>query len=237
MWLKSLLNDVMNGKKPDILLICETWKNKNGPTPVLEGYEFVSKNRTHKLGGGVGIFVSKKLRFKSRQDLEIECDTIEHCIIELQLRKQNVLICSGYRAPSQNPSKFLQDYEKLSNSMNSTQLSVIVGMDHNLDLLKQKTHNPTRAFAEAILDSNMVPSITKPTRITKSSATLIDNIFIPLNLEPISTSYIIIEDMSDHLPTLLVLNGLDTGKKAEHVIESHDLRPKNTNTLRTVLRM
>ena len=59
--LKSLLNDVTNGKKPDILLICETWQNKNGPTPVLEGYEFVSKNRTHKLGGGVGIFVSKKL--------------------------------------------------------------------------------------------------------------------------------------------------------------------------------
>ena len=63
-------------------------------------------------------------------------------------------------------------------------------------------------------------------------ATLIDNIFIPLNLAPISTSYIIIEDMSDHLPILLVLNGLDTGKKAEHVIESCDLRPKNTKALR-----
>ena len=94
--------------------------------------------------------MSKKLRFKSRQDLEIECDTIEHCIIELQLRKQNVLICSGYRAPGQKPGKFLQDYEKLSNSMNSTHLSVIIGMDHNLDLLKQKTHNPTRVFAEKI---------------------------------------------------------------------------------------
>ena len=231
-WLKSLLNDVTNGKKPDIMLICETWQSKNGPTPVLEGYEFVSKNRTHKLGGGVCIFVSKKLRFKSRQDLEIECDTIEHCIIELQLRKRKVLICSAYRAPGQNPSKFLQDYEKLSNSMNSTQLPVIVGMDHNLDLLKHKSHNPTRAFTEAILDSNMVPSITKPTRITKSSATLIDNIFIPLSLAPISASYIIIEDMSDHLLTLLVLNGLDTGKKVEHVIESRDLRPKNTITLR-----
>ena len=48
-WLKSLLNDVMKGKKPDILLICETWQNKNGPTPVLEGYDFVSKNRTLKV--------------------------------------------------------------------------------------------------------------------------------------------------------------------------------------------
>ena len=59
--LKSLINDVTNGKKPDIMLICETWQNKNGPTPVLEGYEFVSKSRTHNLGAGVCIFVSNKL--------------------------------------------------------------------------------------------------------------------------------------------------------------------------------
>ena len=234
--LKSLINDATKGKKPDIMLICETWQNKNGPTPILEGYEFVSKSRTHKLGGGVCIFVSNKIRFKARQDLEIKCDTIEHCIIELQLRKGKLLICSAYRAPGQNPSKFLQDYEKLSSSMNSTQLPVIIGMDHNLDLLKHKKHNPTRAFTEAILDSNMVPSITKPTRITKSSAMLIDNIFIPLSLAPLSDSYIILEDMSDHLPTLLVLNGLDTGKKTEHVIESRDLRPKNITALRNSIK-
>ena len=146
MQLKSLINDATDGKKPDIMLICETWQNKHGPTPILEGYELVSKSRTHKLGGGVCIFVSNKLRFKSRQDLEIECDTIEHCIIELQLKKGKVLICSAYRAPGQNPNNFLQDYEKLSGSMNGTQLPVIVGMDHNLDLLKHKSHNPTRAF-------------------------------------------------------------------------------------------
>ena len=220
------------GKKPDILMLCETWQNKNGPIPTLEGYDFVSKNRTHKLGGGVGIFVSKKLPFKTRQDLEIDCETLEHCIIEVQLRKQNVLICSGYRAPGQNPNKFLQDYEKLSQCIDSARLPVIIGMDHNLDLLKQRTHNPTRLFVDKLLDSNMVPSITRPTRITKSSATLMDNILIPLELVSLSTSYIIIEDMSDHLPTLLVLNGLDSGKKHEYVVESHDMRPKNIKALK-----
>ena len=78
----------------------------------------------------------------------------------------------------------------------------------------------------------MVPSITKPTRITKSSATLIDNIFIPLELAAVSTSHIIVEDMSDHLPVLLVLNGVNIGKSCEHVIESRDLRPKRVTALR-----
>ena len=82
----------------------------------------------------------------------------------------------------------------------------------------------------------MVLSITKPTRIAKSSATLIDNIFIPLDLVVMSTSHVIIEDMSDHLPVLLVLNGVSTGKSCEHVLESHDLRPKNINSLRTSIK-
>ena len=69
--IKSLLNDVTSGKKPDIVLLCETWQNKNGPIPSLEGYSYVHKARTHKLGGGVGIFVSKRLRYNVRPDLEI----------------------------------------------------------------------------------------------------------------------------------------------------------------------
>ena len=230
--LKDLLNVAIVGKKPDILLLCETWQSNNSPLPILDGYELVCKNRTHKLGGGVCIFISKKLKFKTRADLEIDCQTIEHCIIEVQLKRQNVLLFSGYRAPSQSPTKFLQDYDKLNASMNGTGLPVIIGMDHNLDLLKLKTHQPTKLFVDKLLDSNMVPSITKPTRITKSSATLIDNIFIPLELAAISSSYIIVEDISDHLPTLLVLNGVNTGKTCEHIIESRDLRPKRVNALR-----
>ena len=117
--------------------------------------------------------------------------------------------------------------------MHGTSLPVIVGMDHNLDLLKQRTHHPTKLFVDKLLDSNMVPSITKPTRITKSSATLIDNIFIPLELSVVSNSHIILDDMSDHLPVLLILNGVNTGKSCEHVIESRDLRQKNIDNLKT----
>ena len=234
--LRELLNDVTTGKKPDILLLCETWQNNNSPLPVLDGYEFISKNRTHRLGGGVCIFVSKKLKFKTRSDLEIDCQTIEHCIVEVKLKKQNVLVCSRYRAPGQSPTEFLHEYDKLTESMNSTRLPVIVGMDHNLDLLKQRTHHPTKLFVDKLLDSNMVPSITKPTRITKSSATLIDNIFIPLELAAVSASHIIIEDMSDHLPVLLVLNGVNIGKPCEHVVESRDLRQKSIDTLKADVR-
>ena len=78
----------------------------------------------------------------------------------------------------------------------------------------------------------MVPCITKPTRITKSSTTLIDNIFVPLNLVPNVSSYIIIEDMSDHLPIVMKLQNVQLAEKKQTAIESRDLRPKNVEKLK-----
>ena len=58
----------------------------------------------------------------------------------------------------------------------------------------------------------MLPYVTKPTRITKSSATLIDNVFVPISLVQNVNSYIILEDMSDHLPTLVVFKNTELGE-------------------------
>ena len=170
--------------------------------------------------------------YKSRNDLEFDTDTFEYCVVELKLKTEKLLLCSGYRAPGHNPGKFVEEYEEIVSKMNKTGLPVIIGLDHNLDLLKHKSHNPTSRFVEKNLDLNMVPCITKPTRITKSSATLIDNIFVPLNLVPNVSSYIIIEDMSDHLPIVMKLQNVQVAGKKQTIIESRDLRPKNVKKLK-----
>ena len=81
----------------------------------------------------------------------------------------------------------------------------------------------------------MVPCITKPTRITKSSATLTDNILVPLNLVPNVSSYIVIEDMSDHLPIVMKLHDVQLAEKKQTVIDSRDLRPKNVERLKQAI--
>ena len=47
-----------------------------------------------------------------------------------------------------------------------------------MDFLKASRHTNTQKFMEYNLEINMLPVITKPTRITDTSATLIDNILI-----------------------------------------------------------
>ena len=48
--------------------------------------------------------------------------------------------------------------------------------DLNLDLLKHEEHRPTSAFLDILYSYNVYPLISKPTRVTTNSATLIDHI-------------------------------------------------------------
>ena len=47
--------------------------------------------------------------------------------------------------------------------------------DFNLDLLKHESHSITAHFNESLFAFGFLPMITKPTRITAHSMTLIDN--------------------------------------------------------------
>ena len=58
----------------------------------------------------------------------------------------------------------------------------ILGMDHNNDLLKCHIHPAMQEFLNGILENELMPTITRPTRITQMTASLIDNVFVMKNL-------------------------------------------------------
>ena len=82
---------------------------------------------------------------------------------------------------------------------------MIIGLDHNLDLIKHDKHRITNEFIELNLDNQLLPTITKPTRVTRSTATLIDNIIIGRELQTDFEASILISDISDHLPCLITV--------------------------------
>ena len=70
--------------------------------------------------------------------------------------------------------------------------------DFNINLLKYDTDNLRHEFLEIFLSNSFFPLVSKPTRVTNISSTLIDNIFS--NFIPHSDSYIMLSDISDHYP-------------------------------------
>ena len=212
---------------PTIMLLSETWLKKHSPVPCLPGYKLERSDRTHKKGGGVCIFISERCRYKRRPDLEAgNNESLESCFIEVETSTSKLIVGSTYRPPNTNPDEFVQKLQAQITQGKRTTRNIIIGLDHNLDLLKCDLHGATFKFMDMLYDQKLVPTITKPTRITTSSATLIDNIIINLELAVNTTSGILEENISDHLPCYNLIGGLGIKKEKSQIITTRDMRPK-----------
>jgi len=68
-------------------------------------------------------------------------------------------------------------YSKLLDKILSENKKAIIMGDFNIDLLKAKNKQPVEEFLQINLEHCYTPHITRPTRVTPHSKTLIDNIF------------------------------------------------------------
>ena len=188
----------------DIALLCETWlNNKTEKLIRLPNYKIYNTNRVDKIGGGVCVLSSNKLRSRIRPDLNVETTLLEHCIVELKTDTRNILLMSGYR-PNYNVRTFLKEYSNLIMSLKRNRHhEIIIGIDHKLDLLKTNSHPQTNEFLELNLRKSLIPCISKPTRITHKTASLIDNIMASSTVHCNHTPYILVDDISDHMPIVV----------------------------------
>ena len=104
----------------------------------------------------------------------------ESCFIELILQhEKNIIVGSVYRVPGTNEKTFITRYKNLLKRISATKkVNIIIGIDQNLDYIKLNQHKNTSDFLNTNISLELLPTITKPTRITKNSATLIDNVYI-----------------------------------------------------------
>ena len=103
--------------------------------------------------------------------------------------------------------------------------------DFNIDLLKSESCDYANRSIEQLFTSYFVPLITKPTRITEHTATIIDNIFTN-NIEKVENSIngIIFADISDHLPILHMFdskNPEENSTKQTNVIYKREINNSN----------
>jgi len=204
--LLELLNALNEkGMLPDVLLLCETFlSEKNASKFSFDNYEMVNMFRKTKSRGGVSVLLKSNIRFTERPDLSLfEEGKFESVFVELhRTGRCNVIIGEVYRVPGTSEDDFLKNYEQIVTTVRSERKQIVVGTDQNLDLLKINQHGNTMKFFELNMNNNLLPTIYKPTRVTHSSATLIDNIYVDCELYKAMKSFIIRTDISDHFMCL-----------------------------------
>ena len=96
-------------------------------------------------------------------------------------------------------------------------------LDHNLNLLKSETHKGTHEFLDLMLQHQLYPSVTRPSRVTQTTATLINNIFISEKFHRLFDSAVLLRDILDHLPLLCLVKQTKLLDKSPLEFESRSL--------------
>lgn len=107
----SLLEDLLVTFKspPEIIAISETkLNNENIYNIDIPNYAFINTN-SKTASGGVGIYISKEIKFTVRHDLACSNASFESCWIEIICQKQkNTIIGCIYRHPSSDCAEFCE---------------------------------------------------------------------------------------------------------------------------------
>ena len=145
--LKSKINDLTNLlvklKNPEIIILNETWlKESDNNRIILPNYKYEGIPRNNKKGGGVGFLIRTDILYRIRNDLipDIKTLSCEQCYIEIKNNTEKVIIGTMYRPPSTNISEFINTFNVQIDKINKG-YECIIGLDHNLDLLKQSVHS------------------------------------------------------------------------------------------------
>ena len=180
----------------------------------------------------MGILVLNRLQYRERKDLTLNIPGFENITVEIKTHNTSIIASSLNRPPNCKETEFLKNYKRWINKFSiEEERKLIIGLDHNLDLMKSDKHKPTKEFIELNLEHELIPTITKPTRITKNSATLIDNIIIGRNYQSAYISMVLLTDLSDHCPTMLEMSNIEIYKKKPKKINSRKLDSLNISKI------
>ena len=191
--------------KFSVIGISETWLQDISHTVDKDGYNFVHNHRSDRTGGGVGLYLTSELVYKTRNDLKLlDRQCTESLFIEIcRPKEKSVIVGIIYRPPNQNPRDFISDLDRLLSKISkANKLRYILG-DFNLNLMNPNCHQPTSEFLDLMYSNMLFPLIMRPTRITSNTATLIDNIFTN-NLNHVTFNGLLFTDISDHLPVFSI---------------------------------
>lgn len=182
---------------PDVLVLSETWFSPSNNLGNIEGFNGYHTFRQQKRGGGISVFVHKKYKTSSLQNLSLCLENIETSAVKIYLAdNSSVTVIGCYRPPDPaQVNNFLENLNNVLSSTNSNQKLYLIG-DLNIDLTDGSQNSSD--LMDLMHSFNMVPVITKPTRITDNSRSLIDHIWTNNLAE--SESGIVKVCITDHYP-------------------------------------
>ena len=192
----------------DVVGLAETWLDVESEKGVaVAGYSVLCASRKVKGGGGVAVMLRDGLTYRERPDLgTFDKGKFESVFVEIVRGggRRNDVVGVIYRPPGGDVGVFNNELARILGLLRGTD-AYILG-DFNLDLLRSSTHGPTSDYLGEFISGGFYPLVSLPTRLTDTTATLIDNIWTN-NLGAKIGSGLVTVRVSDHLPVFAFVGG------------------------------
>jgi exonuclease III len=182
------------GKNFHLLGLSESWLNTNIPDQELAipGYATIRKDPSEPKQTGLLLYVNESLTAKRLPYLENQA--VESIWIEVKLKNCSpILMGFCYRNPSERIN-WMDNFTAMMDAVSLEGKEIILLGDFNIDLLKT-----TNQWTTLTNSFNLHQLIKTPTRVTATSQTLIDHIYVS-NKNNVIETCVPISAISDHYP-------------------------------------
>ena len=109
-----------------------------------------------------------------------------------------------YRSPDGDLNVCENFFRKILSDSTTVNKTFFLPEDFNINLFDFETNKEVQRFLNLMFEFNMIPTINKPTRVTKHTATAKDNIITNCILNTDFKSATVKTDLSDHFPVIFI---------------------------------
>ena len=142
----------------------------------INGFNFVCRNIS-KPRGVVALYIKANIHFSEINDLSINIEgEFESIFIEAKSNNHRFIVGEIYRTPGTNTHMSIERYKQTLDKLDLESCDIYLGTDHNFDYIKMNSNKSAAELFATFYSRGYLPTITKPTRITKNTATINANI-------------------------------------------------------------
>ena len=205
-----------------VIALSETAINATSINYNIPNYSCEMNIRENRKGGGVSLYVHNTFQYKVRNDLQLG-GVVNSVFVELLKTttnsKHNIICGCIYRPPSMSLSVFNELLSDMFGKILSENKYVYIFGDFNVNTMSSVIGNAnTQEFKDIFSSNYCLPLITKPTRVTNSCSSLIDNIYsnVPINTGKCNSGILEVS-ISDHYAIFAIDNSTHTKANASNV--------------------
>ena len=168
----------------------------------ISGYTVYVQPATCSTHSGLITYIKTSLQSTKLIDFTHQnSQTWEGMFIEIENLNKTVIIGNIYRPPRESNHEISQFIDELNITIQNRKLrnkKIILSGDFNINLLKLNEKQVYANYFDMLTTNSLLPNITHPTRIRRTSATLIDNIFSNTLGDNVKSGIITNRLISDH---------------------------------------